>query len=157
MLTIKKVYVGVGLVGGILLLLFPLFFLQADNHVYYGTFTDEDGNEVAVANYDGSAKPTDDGTYKGLVKNVRGLLNLLVPLLISFGILFFLWNVLGYIRSGGDEKKHTDARNGMIWGIVALFIMVSLWGFINLGLTFFSALIGGNITDAPKGSIIVEP
>jgi hypothetical protein len=36
-----------------------------------------------------------------------------------------------YIWNAGDEGKRKEGRGIMIWGVVALFVMVSIWGLVN--------------------------
>ena len=56
----------------------------------------------------------------------------LLPILIGFGVLFFVWAVVKYIRAGGDAETRSEARKFMVNGIVILFIIVSIWGFVNM-------------------------
>ncbi|MDD5068851.1 MAG: hypothetical protein PHS53_00950 [Candidatus Pacebacteria bacterium] len=68
--------------------------------------------------------------------NIIGLaqrtLSQLVPLFISAAVVLFLYGVLTYILAGGDEEKRSAGRNTMIYGIIAIFVMVSVWGLVNL-------------------------
>jgi len=66
----------------------------------------------------------------GLVAKAGMLLNQLIPLMIAFALVIFFWGLIQYIRSSGEG--HGTGRNIMIAGIVALFIMVSIWGIIRL-------------------------
>lgn len=81
------------------------------------------------------AAPGDDivslGTYVG------GLFTASSVLFVSMAIAVFLYGVLKYVGSGDNEEKRTEARSTMVYGIVVLFVMVSLWGLVNfLGNTF---------------------
>ena len=53
----------------------------------------------------------------------------LIPIAFSLALLFFFWGVALYIRSAGSEKE--EGRNIMVWGVVALFVMSSIWGLVN--------------------------
>ncbi len=71
---------------------------------------------------------------------IRNAINALIPLVIGFGLLLFLIGITRFVSAGGDEEKRTAGRNMMLFGIVALFVMTSVWGFVKiLGLTFFGA------------------
>ncbi len=64
----------------------------------------------------------------------------LVPLIISFAVVVFLWGVFKFIRDSGDEKARTDDKKMMFWGIFGLFIMLCVWAFVEiLAGTFFNA------------------
>ena len=60
------------------------------------------------------------------------LLNSTIPTLIAMAVVFFLWSVFKYINSGDNEETRTQARALMVYGIIAIFVMVSLWGFVEL-------------------------
>ena len=66
----------------------------------------------------------------GLLKWFSGLLSLAVPLIISLAVVYFIYNVFNYAIKEGEEKE--KAKSSMIWGIVAIFIMVSVWGLVNI-------------------------
>ena len=54
-----------------------------------------------------------------------------LPLIISLAVVWFVWNVFRYMIAGGEDEK-TKAKKEMIWGIVALFVMVSVWGLVGI-------------------------
>ncbi len=60
------------------------------------------------------------------------LLNAVVPLLIAAAVVFFLWSVLKYINSGDNAEARAQAKALMIYGVIAIFVMVSLWGLVNV-------------------------
>lgn len=74
-----------------------------------------------------------ENTFAGVLAYLGDALAYLVlPLLIAFAVVYFLWGLLKYIGAGGDEKKIEEGRGVMIFGIIAIFFMVSIWGFVNL-------------------------
>ncbi len=67
---------------------------------------------------------------KNLIVAVGGILNMLIPVLIAAALVVFFWGLVQYIRKSGEGFE--AGRNTMIAGIVSLFIMVSVWGLVNL-------------------------
>lgn len=69
-------------------------------------------------------------TFKDIVMNliIGCILIRAVYLIISFGVVVFIWGVFKFIRSEGDDKQ--SGREMMFWGIVGIFVMVSLWGLV---------------------------
>jgi hypothetical protein len=62
----------------------------------------------------------------------------LTPLIITLAFAAFLYGVLVYfIRVTDDIKKREEGRKYMIWGIIALFVMFSLWGILKIINTTF--------------------
>lgn len=56
----------------------------------------------------------------------------LIPLVFAVAFLVFIWGVYQYfIQKGGDDDRQ-KGKEYMLWGIVAFFIMVSVWGLVNL-------------------------
>lgn len=84
------------------------------------------GLALAQAQFSGS-----QGTIGGILTTIVGILNFLVPALITLGIVYFIWGVIGYITAGDDEKKNA-ARTHMIYGIIGLFVIVSVWGLVTV-------------------------
>src|SRR3989344_630754 len=86
----------------------------------------------------GGSQSTGFSNMQSSVATLTGVINQLIPFIISIGLLVFLIGVVQYVSAGGDEEKRTAARGMIIFGIIALFVMVSVWGFVNiLGRTFF--------------------
>jgi len=67
----------------------------------------------------------------GLITLLGSLLQAALPVLISLAVVWFVWNVFRYVIAGSDEEK-TKARVNMIWGIVGIFVMVSIWGLVSI-------------------------
>lgn len=58
------------------------------------------------------------------------VLNSLVYLLITLAIVVFFWGLVTYLVNEGDNKA--KGLNRMLMGVAALFVMVSIWGIIQL-------------------------
>ena len=65
-----------------------------------------------------------------LFEYLTALIAGLVPFVISLAVLFFLWGVFKFVASGDDEEKRASGRQLMINGVIAIFVMVSIWGLI---------------------------
>jgi hypothetical protein len=73
---------------------------------------------------------TVEGNVKGLLGSVKNIINALFPVLMALAVLYFFWGLVNYVKSAGDEKARDAGKGQMIWGIIALFIMVSLFGIL---------------------------
>ncbi|MEK7634941.1 MAG: hypothetical protein AAB446_00705 [Patescibacteria group bacterium] len=95
----------------------------------------------------------------GLLNDFSGIVsNILVPLVFTSALLFFFYGVAKYIWSAGDKE---ESKKIMIWGIVALFVMSSVWGIVyfirgELGLTDDSNIPIPTLGDASSGGSIVN-
>ncbi|MDB5266495.1 MAG: seg [Parcubacteria group bacterium] len=68
------------------------------------------------------AAPSD---FTGVVNLFLSLVNAVIPVLMGLAFLLFLWGIAQFIRNAADTKSHEDGKQMMIWGIIALFVMVS--------------------------------
>lgn len=57
--------------------------------------------------------------------NFENLLDAIRPLILLLGSLAFTWGIVKFIYADDDKIKVSEGRSLMIWGILALFIMVS--------------------------------
>jgi len=79
------------------------------------------------------------GTFKGLVDLLINIINTaIIPLLFAISLLVFLWGVFRYMFFPYSEEKKTQGKDVMVWGIIALTVMASVWGIVNIvSVTFF--------------------
>lgn len=87
-----------------------------------------------------------------IVTNIRTLVNNVIPILLIVGTVVFLWGVILYLTAGADEEKRANARSLMIYGLVGLFVMVAVWGIVNVLVGFFG--VGGTGVPGRPGDII---
>ncbi|MDQ1299926.1 MAG: hypothetical protein QG636_594 [Patescibacteria group bacterium] len=80
------------------------------------------------------AQQVDARNVQGLGEGIIGLINnVAVPLLFAIAFIVFIWGVFQYFIAGGhDEEKRETGKSLMLWGIIGFFIMVSVWGLVNI-------------------------
>jgi uncharacterized membrane protein YecN with MAPEG domain len=57
-------------------------------------------------------------------------LNALIGLFITLAIVVFFWGLIRYLTTQGEDKA--AGLNIMFMGVIAIFVMVSIWGIIRL-------------------------
>ena len=62
---------------------------------------------------------------------IADLLSYVVPVLATLGVVYFVWGVVQYVI-GGDEEAKTKGRDRIIFGLIGLAVIVSLWGLVRL-------------------------
>lgn len=67
---------------------------------------------------------------KGLITSIGNIIEILIPLSVGVAFLVFFWGLATYIYKSADVQGKDEGRNKMIWGLVALFVMVSVWGLV---------------------------
>lgn len=63
----------------------------------------------------------------GIIGKLTAVVNAVAPFLIGLAVVYFMWNVAKYVLSA-DGKE--EARTGMIWGIIGIFVMSSVWALV---------------------------
>lgn len=69
---------------------------------------------------------------------IRGIVSIAIPIAVALAVLFFFWGLALYVLAAGDSGKREEGRNKMIWGVIALFVIVSIWGIVG----FLGGLLG---------------
>lgn len=52
------------------------------------------------------------------------------PTLVGLAVVVFFASLIWFIWKGREGKNVDDAKNGMLWSVIAIFIMVSIWGIV---------------------------
>ncbi len=90
---------------------------------------------------------------------VSGLLNTLIPILITLAIVYFIWGVFKY-ATAKDGDAQAEGRTVMISGVIALFVIVSIWGLVALLNNTFGIEQGGaqdQQIDCPPSGVYFNP
>jgi hypothetical protein len=66
-----------------------------------------------------------------LFENFQGVINSLLVVSAGAALLFFVYALSQVIRKSGSEDAHEELRRIASWGLLALFILVSIWGIIS--------------------------
>lgn len=72
-----------------------------------------------------------------------------VPLLFALAVVAFIWGVIQYYLNPGNEEKRKKGKDFIVGGLIALFVMVAMWGIISIFTTTFN--VGG--VNSPAGGI----
>ena len=69
-------------------------------------------------------------TFTDLAGRLGGIGTTIISFLVGVALLFIIWGAFKYVRSAGDSEKRSEGRKVLIYGIFALFLMLSFWGFV---------------------------
>ena len=85
---------------------------------------------------------------------VAGIIRSLIALFFSLAVLYFIWGLVKFINKSGEDKEREGGRQMMIYGIIALAVMVSVWGLVTVVVnTFFP----GGYSSLPQPKIPTFP
>lgn len=85
------------------------------------------------------------GNLTGSLANFNPVLQAAARVLFGLAIVYFFWGVAKYILAASDAKAREEGRGIMIWGIVAIAVMASIYGLVTLLSTTFVGT-GGTVT-----------
>lgn len=59
--------------------------------------------------------------------------NIVIPILelvFFLAVFLFIWGLLGFFMNGEDTTKREEGRQHILWGVIGMTIMVSVYGII---------------------------
>jgi TRAP-type C4-dicarboxylate transport system permease small subunit len=75
----------------------------------------------------------------------------MVTAILAYALLLFIWGVYRYIASAGDEKASAEGSKLMSYGILVLFVMVSVWGLVSIMMNAIGVPTGGGRVQTMEG------
>lgn len=79
-----------------------------------------------------SAQPKTPRNFQEFADIVLNILSLAAPLVIFISFIIFFWGLAVFILKSNDEKKRAEGKVLMTWGIIALFVAISIWALVNI-------------------------
>lgn len=77
---------------------------------------------------------------------IGSLVKILLPIVVAIALLAFFWGLARFIFAAGDEVDAKKGKDMMIYGIIALFVMVSVWGLVQFIGNALGIGSGGTVT-----------
>lgn len=77
--------------------------------------------------------------------------NIVVPVLFAIAFIVFIWGAFQtFIIGANDDETKTKGRNFMLYGLIGFFVMVSIWGLVNILVGTFQT--NTSLPTAPKAT-----
>jgi ribose/xylose/arabinose/galactoside ABC-type transport system permease subunit len=92
-------------------------------------------------------------TITTLLGRARGVLDALIPFIIGLAVFVILWGIFTYITKAAEEEKRAEAKRFIIYGLLGVFFMISIWGFVTILINTFSVeqrINSGDIPTVPE-------
>ena len=61
-----------------------------------------------------------------------------IPFLLVVGTVIFIYAIIGYIRASGDSATHEKMRALILWSVIGLAAVLSLWALVG----FITSYVG---------------
>ena len=93
-----------------------------------------------------TAVTSGSGAFTKFILLLQSILNKLVPLSIGFAFVGFLWFLVVFIwKSVDNPTERQKAKEGIMWSIVALFVMMAVWGIVIWIANLLGTGVGGSM------------
>jgi len=77
--------------------------------------------------------PTAEASIVTLMGSVnRIIINPLIFLLFALAVVYFLYGLVNYLLNSDSEEIRKSSKSHMLWGIIGMFIMISVFGIMSL-------------------------
>lgn len=86
------------------------------------------------------------GSIEYVICTISNLIKKVIPLLISLGVIIFIWGVIQYVIADEEEAK-TKGRDRMLYGIIGLVVVASIWGLVSIVVSTFDIGGGGGVAN----------
>lgn len=96
-------------------------------------------------------------TLPEFLERITSIFDGIIPFIIGLTVFFIIWKIVVYIIHAGEEEKRTEAKHFVLWGIIAIFCMLSIWGFVNILLNSFELDTIIDPDDIPTVPLIEAP
>ena len=84
-----------------------------------------------------SAAATADDIITPIANNVLRLVRVLVLIVFVLAIVAFGWGIVQFIFAGGDPSAIGKAKSFLLWGLIGMAVLASLFGLITYIQSYF--------------------
>ena len=77
--------------------------------------------------------PKAEASVQTLMNSInRVIINPLIVLLFALAVVYFIYGLAKYLLSPDNEEVRNSSKSHMLWGIIGMFIMVSVFGIMTM-------------------------
>ncbi len=105
--------------------------------------------DAAIVNCTGALNPT----LCNLLDGITSIINIAIGILASLALLVFFFGLVKFIIKAGDPKEKEAGRTLMTYGVIALFVMFSVFGIVR----FLQRAVGINETNQGNNQGLPPP
>lgn len=79
-----------------------------------------------------------------LLENIKQfIIDPVILLLFGLALLIFLFGLVQFLWQGDTAKNSSQGRDKIIWGLIGIAIMASVYGFLHVIVNTIDQLMGG--------------
>lgn len=74
-----------------------------------------------------------NNTLVDVFESLGEVVGVLTPVIVAIALMAFFWGLAMYVLNfSGEDKDKKKGRDMMVYGILVLFVMVSVWGIVQV-------------------------
>ncbi len=88
-------------------------------------------------------------TLNSILEEMTSIIEVFIPVAIAIAVVVFIWGLVRMIAGmsyGDSDTAIAEGKKRMIWGVVGLFLIVSIWGIVELLIVMFGADVGNQVS-----------
>ncbi len=89
-------------------------------------------------------------TIAAFLAKIQGILSAIIPFIVGLAVFVIIWGIFTYITHSAEEEKRQEAKQFILWGVIGVFFMLSIWGFVNILVNTFDLKKTFESADIPK-------
>lgn len=71
-------------------------------------------------------------SFFSLYEQIINIINRAVSVVIALAVLGFAWGIVKVLFNPDNEHIKKEGKSYMLYGIITLFVMTSIWGLVNI-------------------------
>lgn len=84
-----------------------------------------------------------------ILANILAVIKDLIVISLTLAIVVFGWGIVKMIAAAGDPRKLADAKGILLWGVIGMFMLASLYGVVNFIQRYTGISGEGGVFEAP--------
>ena len=123
--------------------------MKAIRNTFYkgGIFLGAIGMASQVFAAAGDHFSTNSQSLVDVISNLQIYLTLIEELIVGAAVVAFLYGVVKYIFSGGDEESRQEGVKFITYGLVGLTVIVTLWGLVHIVASIFGVQVSKGVPE----------
>ncbi|MEK7575320.1 MAG: hypothetical protein AAB511_03775 [Patescibacteria group bacterium] len=89
-------------------------------------------------------------TISQVLNRLEAVISLIIPFLVGVAVLIIIYGIISFIANAADEEARANAKHFIIWGVIGVFFMLSIWGLVTIMVNSFGTDEAGSRTQAAE-------
>jgi hypothetical protein len=75
---------------------------------------------------------TSSSTFLSISQSLVSFINVVIAVLVPLALVIFFWGLVRYIYKSDDEGERERGKETILWSLIAIFVLFSVWGILSL-------------------------